>query len=629
MYNRPARRRAAIGFAGALARQIPATSHQGSACDFLRRHELEVQQALQSNQRERSALAGELLERAGDDRNVQQAIEHCASRGQAAGPNGLRPAALNARSRWNLASTLGELIENGEYQPSEPRTTWIDKGRGRGQRPIRIQNFEDRCVERAVLQIIRPYTESQYLDHSMGFRSPGFSRERALATAEHWALTHGQWLWISDDLRDAFEHVPTRRLAQILRQMIPNERLCRFIERIAFTRNRKGIRQGGPLSPELLNIFLHWVLDRWWRQHFPENPLLRVADDLLILARPEEAQSLYQALIQRTTAIGMPLKGSILTSLRNLTSGQSVDWLGYQVRHDSSELTVRIGQKSWDKLEDHLQLAWEAPIPALAANETIRGWISQQGACYRETEVSGVCSEISRLAGTQGFQEIPEHREVALLWSRAYDRDWLQARQDVSHQVSPGTLPAGGFASQHSVSAAVSSRGRVAIATGTTTQSTPRRREVFLYCDGSCLSPHGVGAWAYLLIDRETGCRQWNGGAVQETTNNRMELTAVIQGLAALSESSQVHLVVDSRYVDNGITQWLPTWLARGWRSADRQSRRVANVDLWEQLVEQLQRYEVDSEWIRGHAGHPENELVDRMARTIAEQFEDQPLAEP
>ena len=181
-------------------------------------------------------------------RNVEQAIEHCASRGQAAGPNGLTPSALNDQSRWALSKALGDLITRGVYQPSEPRTVWIDKGRGRGQRPIRIQNFEDRCVERAILQIIRPYTGAQYLDHSMGFRSPGYSRERALATAEHWAQTHGQWSWISEDLRDAFEHVSTSRLAQILPQMIPNTDLCGLIGQIAFSPKGRGLRQGGPRS---------------------------------------------------------------------------------------------------------------------------------------------------------------------------------------------------------------------------------------------------------------------------------------------------------------------------------------------------------------------------------------------
>ncbi|MES2793566.1 MAG: RNase H family protein [Planctomycetota bacterium] len=624
MYNRPARRRALIGLAGAHARQMPAKHHSGSVGEFLRRHERDAKQAALGNRSERQKFARRLLQLAGDTRNVKLAIEHCASRGQAAGPNGLKPSDLDVHSRWALARTLGAMIQEGEYHPSAPRTVWIDKGGDRGQRPIRIQNFEDRCVERAILQIIRPITGAQYLDNSMGFRSPGFSREKALATAEHWALTHNQWSWISEDLRDAFEHIPTSRLSQILYRMIPNVEICDFIGNIAFNQNGRGIRQGGPLSPELLNAYLHWGIDRPWQQSFSQTPLFRVADDLLILARPEETTSLYQALHQIAVQIGMPLKGSVLSSIYDLTIGQNVNWLGYQIRRDETGLNVSINQRSWDRLEDHLNLAWETPIPSLTANETIRGWISQQGATYQESTVPDTYRDISQLARVQGFQEIPERREVTLLWSRAYNRDWLEARQAVSRRFLQESMPADGSASQHSESAADSSRGSVASATSSSSQSAPRRREVFLYCDGSCLSPHGVGAWAFLSIDQETGYRQQNGGGVSQTTNNRMELTAVIRGLESLPESSQVHLVLDSRYVMDGITQWLPRWIDQNWRATSRRSHPVANVDLWQSLVNQLDRHHVGCQWVAGHSGHPENEFVDQMARAIAEQFQQQ-----
>ena len=624
MYNRPHRRRALIGLAGAHARQMPAERHHGSAGMFLRRHECEATQAAHGSRREREQFARRLLNNAGDTRNVELAIEHCASRGQAAGPNGLKPSELSSNARWALARELGQMIKNGEYRSSEPRTVWIDKGRGRGQRPIRIQNFEDRCVERSILQIIRPLTEAQYLDYSMGFRSPGYSREKALATAEHWALTHDQWSWISEDLRDAFEHIPTGRLAQILRLMIPNDEICEFIGHVAFNQNGRGIRQGGPLSPELLNVYLHWVLDRWWQQSFPENPLFRVADDLLILAQPEETLSLYHALHQRAQEIGMPLKGTALSSICDLATGQPVNWLGYQIHREEAGLCVNMNQRSWDKLEDHLHLAWENPIPSLSANDTIRGWISQQGAAYRVSAVTETYREVSRLAGVQGFQEIPECREVALLWSQAFDRDWIRARRDVSVRALQETVSAGGSANQHSESGAVICPGGVASATLSASQAAPRRREVFLYCDGSCLRPHDVGAWAFLSIDHETGFRQWNGVGELQTTNNRMELMAVIEGLASLSESSTVHLCVDSQYVLRGITEWLPMWIRRQWRSTGRRSHRVANVDLWERLNEQLERHVVDCQWVCGHSGHPENELVDRMAREIAEQFQEE-----
>ncbi|MFO1007558.1 MAG: RNase H family protein [Planctomycetaceae bacterium] len=609
-----------MGIASIHARQVPADRHNGTAGEFLRRHECEAKQAARSSRRELQEFANQLLTRAGDTRNVKTAIEHCASRGQAAGPNGLKPNDLDNRSQWELARALGELISEGQYRPSEPRTVWIDKGRDRDQRPIRIQNFEDRCVERAVLQVINPILEAQFGDHSMGFRNPGYSRDFALATAEHWALTHNQWSWISEDLRDAFENVPTGRLSQALRRMIPSDEICDFISRIAFNTSGRGLRQGGPLSPALLNVYLHGTLDRWWQQTYPRNPLLRVADDLLILAQPDEVQSLYSALQQRTVSIGMPLKGTSETSIRDLTTGQSVDWLGYQIQRNDSELQASICQKAWDKLEDNLNLAWESPIPSLAAYDTIRGWISQQGATYQESRVTDVYREISRLALLCGFQETPTSQEVAYLWSTAYDRDWIQARRDVVERYELETMPADGSARQHSEPAAVSCRGSVANVTSNSSQLAPRRREVFLYCDGSCLPRGRVGAWGFLSIDRETGHQISNGQACFDTTNNRMELMAVIQGLSSLSEPSRVHLVLDSRYVADGITHRLPNWIANHWRTTGRRRSRVKNVDLWRQLVAQLERHEVDCEWVRGHNGHPENEFVGHMVNTIAEQ---------
>ncbi len=619
MYNRPGRRWASMGIAGIHARQMPAGRHEGAAGEFLRRHECEAKQAARSSRRELQEFANQLLTRAGDTRNVKTAIEHCASRGQAAGPNGLKPSDLDSRIRWDLARVLGELISEGQYRPSEPRIDWISKGRGRGRRPIRIQNFEDRCVERAVLQVINPILDTQFGDHSMGFRSPGYSREFALATAEHWALTHNQWSWISEDLRDAFEHVPTGRLSQALRRMIPSDEICDFISRIAFNTSGRGLRQGGPLSPALLNVYLHGTLDRWWQQTYPRTPLLRVADDLLILAQPDEVQSLYSALQQRTVSIGMPLKGNPQSSIRDLTTGNSVDWLGYQIQRGESGLQASICQKSWDKLEDNLNLAWESPIPSLAAYDTIRGWISQQGATYQESKVSDVYREISRLALQCGFQEIPTSQEVAYLWSKAYDRDWLKARRDVVERYELEPMPADGSARQHSEPAAVSRRGSVANATSNSSQSAPRRREVFLYCDGSFLSRGRVGAWGFLSIDGETGHSFSNGQACFDTTNNRMELTAVIHGLSSLTESSRVHLVLDSRYVTDGIALHLPNWIANNWRTTGRRRSPVKNFDLWQQLVTQLELHEVDCEWVRGHSGHPENEFVDQMVNGIAE----------
>lgn len=619
MYTRPGRRRA-YGLAGARDRQILADYHVGPYTDHLRRHETEAQQAAHGSRRDREQFAAGLLSRAADTRNIRHAIEHCCSRGQAPGPNDLRPSDLDNQARWALARQLGPLIQQGIYRPGRSRKEWVDKGSGRGRRPIHIQDLQDRAVERAVLQVIRPLTEAQYLDSSYGFRSPGRSREEALATAEALSRERDRWVWITEDFRDAFEHVPTGRLVQILRRMIPADSICDFVGRLSSRPGGRGVRQGGPLSPEMLNVYLHWMLDRWWQETSPDVPLLRVADDLLILTRPDEAEHLYQTLVQRSQSIGMPLKGAYWSSVRDLASGQHADWLGYRVHRDEQALRVDIGPRSWNKLEDHLRLSWEEPIPPLAALETIRGWIRQQGAAYRRESVGEVYAELTRTAREQGLPEIPEQEEIASLWYGGYLRDWELRRREVSLRVCRDDTAADGSADQHCDFATVFCRGGVERPTDDPPQPAPIRREVSLYCDGSCLGgSRGTGGWAYLSVERETDFRRQAAGSHPRTTNNRMELTAVIQGLASLTEPSRVHVVVDSQYVSRGMTEWLSQWAHRGWRSTGRRRRRIENVDLWQRLAELLDQHEVDCQWVRGHAGHLENEYVDRLARQAAE----------
>jgi ribonuclease HI len=145
------------------------------------------------------------------------------------------------------------------------------------------------------------------------------------------------------------------------------------------------------------------------------------------------------------------------------------------------------------------------------------------------------------------------------------------------------------------------------------------RPKVELYCDGACLGNPGPGGWAYLLrLSAPGGSREKEGaGSEAETTNNRMELSGAIQGLEALTKPCEVALFCDSQYVVKGIQSWLAGWKRAGWRKADKQP--VMNADLWQELDKQLQRHRVEAQWVKGHAGHAENERVDRLAREAAE----------
>lgn len=140
---------------------------------------------------------------------------------------------------------------------------------------------------------------------------------------------------------------------------------------------------------------------------------------------------------------------------------------------------------------------------------------------------------------------------------------------------------------------------------------------VEIFTDGACLGNPGPGGWAALL--RFNGSERELAGGVPQTTNNRMELTAVIEGLKVLTRPCRVRVTTDSQYVKNGITQWIHRWKARGWKTADKEP--VKNIDLWQALDAAQAPHHVTWHWVRGHDGHPENERVDVLSRTEAEKF--------
>lgn len=140
--------------------------------------------------------------------------------------------------------------------------------------------------------------------------------------------------------------------------------------------------------------------------------------------------------------------------------------------------------------------------------------------------------------------------------------------------------------------------------------------DLIAHTDGACSGNPGPGGWGVLLQakDGETILkeRELNGGA-PETTNNRMELLAAITALETLEHSSRITIVTDSSYVKDGITQWIHGWKARGWKTAAK--KPVKNVELWQRLDEAQSHHTVTWQWIKGHAGHPENERADELAR--------------
>lgn len=143
------------------------------------------------------------------------------------------------------------------------------------------------------------------------------------------------------------------------------------------------------------------------------------------------------------------------------------------------------------------------------------------------------------------------------------------------------------------------------------TVSMPDAEPVEIFTDGACSGNPGPGGWGAIL--RYRGVERELSGFAAETTNNRMEMTAAIEALEALKRPCRVRLASDSQYLRDGITKWIHGWKARGWLTADK--KPVKNIDLWQRLDKAAADHEVSWVWVRGHAGHPENERADALAR--------------
>lgn len=140
-----------------------------------------------------------------------------------------------------------------------------------------------------------------------------------------------------------------------------------------------------------------------------------------------------------------------------------------------------------------------------------------------------------------------------------------------------------------------------------------------LYTDGACSGNPGPGGWACVLKHPATGSRKELSGGEAQTTNNRMELRAAIEGLRLLKTPTRVDLTSDSKYVLDGLSSWLAGWKKKGWKTASKQP--VKNQDLWQVLDELIQMHEVHFHWIKGHSAHPENERCDELAVLEAKKF--------
>jgi hypothetical protein len=292
-----------------------------------------------------------------------------------------------------------------------------------------LQSIFDRVVHRAVVEITQALLDPLFDRRSFGYR-PKNGPLRALAEAERLYKGGKRGVWVSVDIRNAFPSVPVGRLLGVVQKYFPDDRFLTFVKTVT-TGKRPGLRQGSPLSPLLLNLYLHHVLDRKWRESHPEIPLLRFADDILLMCRTEkQARDAYAALTKYIRDAGFELKETCDDAIKGVAKGELVDWMGFGIRGAGGGLSFKVTDDAWDNLQEAIVSAHGKPNSPIAAFRSIAGWVADKGPCYPHTHFDRAYDRIERMATAQGFAEILDRDELKGLWQRACAR-WGKLRANV------------------------------------------------------------------------------------------------------------------------------------------------------------------------------------------------------
>ena len=348
--------------------------------------------------------------------------------GQAPGRDRRRFSEYSRAEVWTQVALLSKSIREGTYCPGPERLKPINKENGTGKRPLVIQNIVDRVVQRAAFVVLQPLFDKMFVAESFGFR-PRRGRLHALAVIEQQIMSKSQRVWLAHDIRDAYGHVRLPRLFDLLRDYLPDERLMAFLERVLVSRKVKGLRQGGPLSPLMLNLYLHHVLDVPWRTKCPDSVLVRYADDLCCGGTDVDTAVAHdQALRSLLKPVGMNLKATCDDAVKDLSRGDHLEFLGYRVDVCDGQFRVQILNQSLQRLRQKFRLAHCKNHSQLRADRIARGWLASKAAAYSSCDPLEICLRIHHVARDCDFEEITSIEELKQIWGRAH-AGWIRVRE--------------------------------------------------------------------------------------------------------------------------------------------------------------------------------------------------------
>jgi hypothetical protein len=415
--------------------------HTSSVEQFMHDYHRLAARTVQQRRRGLRTLAPDLLKLISDSRTLRAAWDHLAIRGgQAPGHDGRRYSDYSSAEVWSLCRALSAAIRDGTYRPQAERIVLIDKGGNRGRRPIVLLTLPDRTVQRAITTILQPLLDPGFDRYSFGYR-PKQGHLRALATAEHLSLGDQRLVWVTHDIRDAFQHVSMPRLFDVLRSRFPDDALMTLLGHALTGQRFEGLRQGGSASPLMMNCYLDHFLDRPWNKKHSTILLLRFADDILLLcssiAQAQFADAELRHLLRPT---GMQLKASAAEAIRDLATGDSAKWLGLRISKTSRGLSKKLTNGSWSKLHRNLALSHTKHDSQLRADQMVQAWLKARGPAFSSSPLTQVCQRVFRTARRYGFEEIPSRDGLVETWRDGHVR-WCRIRRKVRRQLEETASP--------------------------------------------------------------------------------------------------------------------------------------------------------------------------------------------
>lgn len=361
--------------------------------------------------------------------NLANAYRHiCRHGGPASGCNGLSFLDLGYQEAAEFLQVTRQILRDEKYVAGPLREIQIPKVGRAGFRTISLLNLEDRVIQRALAQIGNALIDPQFSEASFGYR-PKIGRVHAAAFAVNRGIDRCEFV-VCQDLKDAFDHANPERALQILTKRLPCEEFITLARRSLTSSGKLGLRQGSPLSPLIINSFLDHSLDRPWQKMHPEWPILRYADDILVLTNSlDEAVEADQKICELLDPTGMIPKWDAEKSIVRIEEHTELTWLGYGIRRVNGHATFTIAQKYWDGLIETIEEMGAHDHPIKDISGLVKGWVSELGPCFEGENRDHTFERVQQVCH--------DHQVECSVDRNAFEQCWQRSHQTFKDLTSP------------------------------------------------------------------------------------------------------------------------------------------------------------------------------------------------